>query len=89
MRKLRKHWLAATSKVLSALIALLGVTGCGMSKRAVSPTMKSDAPNNGVVLPDTAIQRVSKDWRDIRVMYGPPPARLEKVEKKSVEGTKK
>ncbi|MDE6721472.1 MAG: hypothetical protein K2J84_04915 [Bacteroidaceae bacterium] len=89
MKKLRKHWLAATSKVLSALIALLGLTGCGTSKRAVSPTMKSDAPNNGVVLPDTIIQRVSKDWQNIRVMYGPPPARLEKVEKKSVEGTKK
>lgn len=51
--------------------------------------MKSDAPNNGVVLPDTTIQRMSKDWQNIRVMYGPPPVRLEKVEKKSVEGTKK
>lgn len=81
--------MAATSKVLSVIIALLGVTGCGTSKRAVSSMEKSDARNNGVVQPDTAIQRVSKDWRDIRVMYGPPPARLEKVEKKSMEGTKK
>ncbi|MBO5584904.1 MAG: hypothetical protein J5924_00820 [Bacteroidaceae bacterium] len=37
MKALRKHWLQGTSKVLSAAIALLGLAGCGTSKRAVDP----------------------------------------------------
>jgi hypothetical protein len=89
MKKMRKHWLVWTSKVLSTVIALLGLAGCGSCKRLVDPpVVMYGTPYDGPVVPDTTIRRSPGDGHEIRLMYGVPPARYEKVEQGPSEGTK-
>lgn len=81
MKTLRKHCLLGTSKLLSAAIALLGVVGCGTSKRAVDPpVVMYGAPNEGTELPDSAQQRFPKDGKEMRLMYGVAPVQYETVD---------
>lgn len=81
MKTLRKHWLLGTSKLLSAAIALLGVVGCGTSKRAVDPpVVMYGAPNEGTELPDTTQRRSPKGLDEMRLMYGVAPVQYETVD---------
>ncbi len=81
MKALRKHWLQGTSKVLSAAIALLGLAGCGTSKRAVDPpVVMYGAPYEGTGLPDTTQRRSPKGSDEMRLMYGVAPVQYETVD---------
>lgn len=81
MKKIRRHWLLGTCKLFSAAIALLGLTGCGTSKRAADPpVVMYGAPYDGTELPDTAQQRSPKDGKEMRLMYGVAPVQYEKVD---------
>ena len=84
MKNFRKHWLTGCSKVLSVAIGLLGLAGCGTSKRVTPPTVMYGAPYDGPLMPDTTIRRPPTG--EMRLMYGVPPATYRPmIEKDGVE----
>lgn len=73
MKRLKKQWILFYGKVLSAVIALLGVASCSLLRRCVYPVMYG-VPDPGNVPVDT-VAPAPDGLREYRLMYGPPFAK--------------
>ena len=90
MKILTKKCLLMYSKLLSAMIAMLGVTSCSLF-RCVQPcmygvpnenwketdSMKSDSMKSDTLQIDSVIK--APPSREIRLMYGVPPTRYQQL----------
>lgn len=81
MKKLTTQCLLWYTKLLSAALAMLGVVSCGTKRSALK-----------MVNPVTDIEQYetvggdSLKMREMRLMYGAPPARLKKTELRVMYG---
>ena len=83
MKKLRRQWLMGTAKVLSALIALLGVASCSLLRRHLPQPVMYGVPNTQWDTIDTVkpiVPPVKPIEPEFKAMYGVPPARFQRVD---------
>lgn len=92
MKKLRRQWLIGTCKVLSALIALLGVTSCSLFRRMMPQPLMYGVPNtqwdtiDSVQPADSVVKPPVQP--EFKAMYSVRPAtfqRLNEIDKGGVD----